>query len=81
MTFNTGRGLTVIVNVLVAPSQPAADFGVTVMVAVIGELVGLVAVKEGMAPVPLAAKPIAVLVFVHVLVASFTFVPENEIDD
>ena len=76
-----GVGLTVIVNVLVAPSQPAADFGVTVMVAVIGALVELVAVKAGMAPVPPAAKPMAGLLLIHVLFAASTFVPENEITE
>lgn len=34
-----------------------------------GDVVGLVAVKAGMFPEPLAAKPIAVLEFVHVNVA------------
>ena len=35
------------------------------IVAVIGELVPLVAVKDGMFPDPLAPNPIAVLLFVH----------------
>ena len=40
--------------------------GVTVIVAVIGEVPVLVAVKEGTFPVPLAAKPIVVLLLVQV---------------
>ena len=43
--------------------------GVTVMVAVIGEPVTLVAVKEDMLPVPDAARPMAVLLLVHPNVA------------
>jgi hypothetical protein len=39
------------------------------MVAVIGAVVALVAVNEGVFPVPLAAKPMAVLEFVHAKVA------------
>jgi hypothetical protein len=39
--------------------------GVTVIVAVTGALVKFVAVKEAMLPVPLAAKPIEVLLFVQ----------------
>ena len=46
--------------------------GVIVMVAVIGELVEFVAVNEGTLPVPLAANPIAVLLFVHVNVVPET---------
>lgn len=40
--------------------------GVTVIVAVIGVLPLLVAVNEGMFPVPLAPNPMPVLLFVHV---------------
>ena len=43
--------------------------GVTVIVAAIAALVELTAVKAGTFPVPLAAKPIAVLEFVQVYVA------------
>jgi len=39
--------------------------GVTVMVAVIGAVVVLVAAKAAISPVPLAPKPIPVLSFVH----------------
>lgn len=47
------------------PRQPLA-VGVTVIVAEIGDVVALVAVKAGTFPDPLAARPIAVLLFVHV---------------
>jgi hypothetical protein len=42
------------------------------MVEVIGDEVALVAVNEGVFPVPLAARPIAVLLFVHAKVAPVT---------
>jgi hypothetical protein len=64
MAFTDGVGFTVIVNVTAVPLQPAAD-GVTVMVAVIGVAVALVAVNDGILPVPDAARPIAVLLFVQ----------------
>ncbi len=51
-----GVGLTVIVNVWLAPAQPFA-VGVTVMVATMGAAPELVAVKAGMFPEPLAARP------------------------
>jgi hypothetical protein len=50
------------------PKQELAE-GVTVMFASIGAVVVLVAVNEAMLPVPLAAKPMAVLLFVHAKVA------------
>jgi hypothetical protein len=46
--------------------------GVIVIVAVIGDVVALVAVNEGILPEPLVARPIAVLLFVHVNVVPFT---------
>ena len=46
--------------------------GVIVMVAVIAAVVPLVAVKDGISPEPLAARPIAVLLFVHVKVVPLT---------
>jgi hypothetical protein len=58
-------GLTVMVNVVGVPVHPFAD-GVTVIVAVIGEFVAFAAVNEGMLPAPLAARPIELLLFVHV---------------
>ena len=62
-----GVGLTVMVNVWAAPGQPAAD-GVTVIVAVTGVLVKLMAVNAGIFPLPEAAKPIDVLLFVQLKV-------------
>jgi len=61
-------GLTVIVKVFVEPVQevlPFAKVGVTVIVAVIGAVVELVAVKVPILPEPLAAKPILVVLFTH----------------
>ena len=50
------------------PVQPES-VGVTVMVDVIGLVPVLVAVNAGVFPVPLAAKPMVVLEFVHAKVA------------
>lgn len=58
-------GFTVIVKLADVPLQPDADV-VTVMVAVTGALVVLVAVKLGILPVPLAAKPMLGVLFVQV---------------
>ena len=55
----------VMVKVFDGPGQPAA-VGVTVIVPDIGVEPALVAVNDGMLPEPLAAKPIAVLLFVQV---------------
>jgi hypothetical protein len=49
--------------------------GVTVIVPVIGALVGLVAGNEAMLPVPLAGNPIAVLVFVQLYVTPVAMLP------
>ena len=54
-----------IVKVCGVPGQPL-PVGVTVIVAVIGVVPVLVAVKLAIFPVPFAAKPIAVLLLVHV---------------
>ena len=59
-----GVGLTVMLNVLDGPVQPFAD-GVTVIVAVTGAFVVLVAANEAMLPVPFAARPIDVALLVH----------------
>ena len=59
-----GVGLTVIVKLWAAPGQPFAS-GVTVIVAVTATLDTLVAKKDGISPVPLAAKPMVVLSFVQ----------------
>ena len=59
-----GAGSTVMVKETGEPGQPFI-VGVTVMVPVVGALVVLVAVKEAIFPLPLAAKPIVVLLFVQ----------------
>jgi hypothetical protein len=59
--FTVAVGFTVMVNVIDVPTQLTPAFvyvGVTTMVAVIGAVVALVATKEPILPVPLAAKPI-----------------------
>ncbi len=64
-------GFTVYVKVAGVPAQvvPALVYdGVTVIVAVTGAVVTLVAVKLGILPVPVAAKPILVVVFVQLYV-------------
>ena len=48
----------------VMPLHPFA-FGVNVIVAITGELVEFVAINEGIFPVPFAASPMEVLLFVH----------------
>ena len=65
IAFTDAVGFTVIVKLRGVPAQPKADEGVTVMVAVTGAAVVLVAVKDGIFPVPLAARPIDVLLFVQ----------------
>ena len=59
-----GRGLTVIVKEVGVPGQLLA-VGVTVIVAVTGFAVALVAVKAAMFPLPLAARPMLVVLFVQ----------------
>jgi hypothetical protein len=59
------------------PGQPLAE-GVMVIVAVIGADVAFVAVNVGMFPDPLAASPIAVLLFVQVKVVPLTG-PDKEV--
>lgn len=51
--------------------------GVTVIVAVIGAFVLLVVVNEEILPVPLAARPIAVLLFVQLYTVLVTKDPPN----
>ena len=53
------------------PAQPFA-VGVMVIVPKIGAVVVFVAVNEGTFPLPLAAKPIDVLLFAHVKVVPVT---------
>jgi hypothetical protein len=57
-------GVTVMVNIFAVPGQLAVE-GVTVIVAVTGVLPGLMPMKAGIFPVPLAPKPIEVLLFVQ----------------
>ena len=57
-------GFTVMVKVLESPTHDPC-FGVTVIVAVIGLAVVLFVVNAGILPVPLAAKPIPVLLLVQ----------------
>ena len=59
------------VNVVGVPAQPFAA-GVTVTVAVMGEVVALVGVNDGILFEPLAARPIAVLLLVQVNVVPLT---------
>jgi len=63
-TATVGVGLTVIVYEEGVPTQPLA-VGETVIVDVIVVFPVFVAVNEAMSPVPLEARPIAVLEFVH----------------
>ena len=53
------------VKVVGTPAHPLGATGVTVMVAIPGLLLVFVVVKDGMFPLPLAAKPIDVLLFVQ----------------
>ena len=71
MEFTWAVGFTVIVKVSAGPEQVTPPFvkeGVTVMVATTGEPVELVAIKGEMFPVPLAASPMPVLLFVQAYV-------------
>jgi hypothetical protein len=63
-TVNVCKELTVIVKLWGVPTQPFA-VGVTVIVAVTGLALPFVAVKAGILPVPLAAKPMLVVLFVQ----------------
>ena len=60
----TGVGFTVIVLLPVAPTQPLA-VGVTVIVVVTELLVVLAAVNVPTLPLPLAPRPVVVLLLVH----------------
>ncbi len=64
-------GLTVIVNSSLAPSQLTPSFvnvGVTVIVAITGDVPVFTAANAAMSPEPLAANPIEVSSFVHAYV-------------
>ena len=60
------------VNDTGVPTQPAGDVGVTVMVAVVGFTKSFAVVNDGIFPSPLAARPIAVLLFVQLKVVPAT---------
>ena len=64
MKLASSVGFTVIVYVDGGPTQ-VVNVAVTVIVAVIAVMPGLVATKPAMFPVPLDPNPIAVLSFVH----------------
>jgi hypothetical protein len=68
VNVEVGTGLIVIVYTSGVPTQPF-NVGVIVIVPVIGAVVAFVAVNDGIVPVPLAARPIAVLEFVQANVA------------
>jgi hypothetical protein len=73
ITLTVAAGFTVIVKVVAVPLQvvPFVKAGVTVIVPVNGPFVVFVAVNAAIFPVPLAARPIAVLLFVQL----YTIVP------
>ena len=71
MVLTVDVGLTVMVKVVGVPVHPFA-VGVTVIVAVIGDVAAFLAVSEGTLPEPFAARPIAVLLFVQVNVVPVT---------
>ena len=83
IAFTCADGFTVIVNVLLGPEQltePFVKVGVTTIVAVTGDVPAFVAVKAGIVGVlvPLAAKPIDGVSFVHEYdVVPPVFVVEN----
>ena len=60
----SGEGFTVIEKLKGVPEHPEED-GETVIVADIGVVPALVAANEAMSPVPLAAKPMEVLLLVQ----------------
>ncbi len=74
-----GPGLTVIVKVLAGPVQLiplAVIVAVTVIVAVIGDVVGLYATNDGRLPTPLAPRPMNVLLFVQLNTTPATLLPK-----
>ena len=66
-----GVGLTVIVKLFELPIQPFAS-GVTVTIAVTATLPLLMAVNDGILPVPVAAKPMPALLFVQLYTLPLT---------
>ena len=64
--FTDAVGLTVMANVMGVPTQATAPLvivGVTVMVAVTGAAVALVATNDAIFPAPVAASPIDGVLF------------------
>ena len=60
--------MTVMVKIMAAPVQlvpPLVKVGVTVMVAITGEVVVLMAAKGPILPLPFDAKPMLVVLLVH----------------
>ena len=56
------------VKIMAAPTQlvpPLVNVGVTVMVAITGEVVVLMAAKGPILPLPATERPMLVVVFVH----------------
>jgi len=63
-----GKGFTVMVKDFEGPAQaaePLVKVGVTTMVATTGTVPGLIAVKDGMLPVPEAGSPMEGAEFVQ----------------
>jgi hypothetical protein len=67
----SGVGFTVIVKLFAVPVQPFAD-GVVVMFATVGAVVMFRAIKDGIFPAPVPARPIAVLLLVQANVVPLT---------
>lgn len=77
--FTVGVGLTVMVNVFVGPVQsvpPLLNTGYIVIVATCGVMPVLMAVKLAILPVPLAARPMLILLLVQLYTVPGT-VPVN----
>lgn len=77
-----GEGFTVIVNVLDVPVHvvgPVVKEGVTVIVAVTAEALVFMAVNDGIFPVPLAAKPIDVVLLVQLNTVPGTAPPKDTV--
>ena len=60
----SGVGFTVIANILAGPGQPFT-IGLTIILAITGTPVLLIALNDAILPQPLAAKPIEVLLLVQ----------------
>ena len=67
-TLTVGNGFIVMVKLYSAPLQLFSD-GITLMVAIMGELELLIAVNAGILPFPLAARPISGFELLQLIVA------------